>query len=405
MLSKPNLLLIVIDGWRASALGAYGNSGLPTPTCDRLASESLLLDKMLCDSLQLPGFYQSLWNTRHHLRPSVDNYSLLELLTEQGYHTNLITDDAWLATEAEGLTLEQLSHLDLEVDQAASSVEETACGQLFAVAGEQLANRTGEESSVTWIHSRGFHGAWDAPLAYRESRLAEGDPPPLDFIVPPKLLESDDPDELFQYRTAYDAQMAALDECLGDFFAAAESNLSQRATLVVLMGARGFSLGEHGTLGTEALSLYVENLHVPCLLLAPRIGEPIPRFPGLTQPTDLGATIADWMQVKLVANDSDGRSLLPAIDDDAQGWRQWALAASANEYALQTPAWAMRSGKDLRELFVKPDDRWECNEVADRCPEVLAELEALQARLLQSAESGSAFPDAPLDSLLVQPER
>ena len=404
-MSKPNLLIIVIDGWRASALGAYGNSGLPTPACDKLASESLLLDNLLCDSVELPQFYQSLWNARHSLRPQADDYWLLKHFAEQGWRTRLITDEAWLAETAEGLPLEQLSFLDLAVSHAASSVEATACGQLFAVAGEQLAGSEGEESCVTWIHARGFHGPWDAPQEYRESRLTEGDPPPLGMVEPPKLLESDDPDELLQYRTAYDAQMAVLDECLGDFFVAAESNLSRRPTLVVLMGARGFCLGEHGALGTEARSLYGENLYVPCLLLSPQINEPIPRFQGLAQPMDLCATIADWMRVESRSGDSDGRSLLPVIDADLEDWRQWALAASASENALRTPAWAMRTGGQRAELFVKPDDRWECNEVADRCPDVLAEMHALQARLQQAVETGVTFPAERLDTLLVRPDR
>lgn len=405
MVSKPNLLLIVIDGWRASALGAYGNSGLPTPACDRLASESLLLDQMLSASVELPQFYQSLWNARHSLRPQADEYSLLRHFAEQGCRTRLITDDAWLSETAEDLPLEQLSFLDLDVTNAANSAEETACGQLLAVAGEQLAVSAGEVSCVTWIHSRGFHGPWDAPLPYRESRLTEGDPLPLDIVAPPELLESDDPDELFQYRTAYDAQMAVLDECLGDFFAAAKSSLSVQPTLMVLMGARGFSLGEHGILGTDARSLYGDLLHVPSLLFAPQIDEPIPRFRELTQPMDLGATIADWMQIEHSQVGYDGRSILPAINADIENWRQWALATSAGECALRAPAWALRTVSDQAELFVKPDDRWECNEVADRCPEVLAAMQGLQRKLLQAAETEKAFPAEPLDSLLVQPER
>ncbi|MEQ8836608.1 MAG: sulfatase-like hydrolase/transferase [Lacipirellulaceae bacterium] len=403
-MSVPNLLLIVIDGWRASSLGAYGNSGLPTPNCDKLASESLLIDHLLCDSVELPDFYDSLWNAKHSLQNHSDEYSILNRLADKGYRTSLYTDEPWLAEAATNLPLEQLSFLDLERTKAASSVAETSCGELFAIAGEQLAKSRGNDPRIAWIHARGFHGPWDAPMEYRQQRLVEGDPPPLDFVTPPQFIESDDPDELFQYRTAYEAQMAVLDECLGDFFAAAYSTIAE-STLMVLAGSRGFALGEHGTLGTDARPLYGELLHVPCLLLAPNIDQPIPRFSGLTQPMDLGATICDSMQLDVDSASKDGRSLLPMIANDADNWRQWILSGSGSgsESALRTPAWLMRTSEGTSELFVKPDDRWESNEVANRCPEVLAAMQALQTQLSKGEEAGIELTEEERALLLIGP--
>ena len=56
-----NVLVIVVDGLRASALGAYGNTSYPTPSLDRFAAESLLLDWCFAPSPDLPDIYRALW--------------------------------------------------------------------------------------------------------------------------------------------------------------------------------------------------------------------------------------------------------------------------------------------------------------------------------------------------------
>ena len=47
------------------------------------------------------------------------------------------------------------------------------------------------------------------------------------------------------------------------------------------------------------------------------------------------------------------------------------------------------------ELYLKPDDRWEVNNVADRCNDVVQAIE----RLYRNAKEGK--PVEPIDSLLV----
>ena len=55
------------------------------------------------------------------------------------------------------------------------------------------------------------------------------------------------------------------------------------------------------------------------------------------------------------------------------------MAGSHGQRAIRTPAWYLRAGLDP-ELFAKPDDRWEINNVASRCQEV---VECLQDALTQ----------------------
>jgi hypothetical protein len=117
------------------------------------------------------------------------------------------------------------------------------------------------------------------------------------------------------------------------------------------------------------------------------------RSQDLVQPADLGATLRDWLAAAEGSAPQEpcawfrGRSLLPA-DDDTKRTRKLAVAKSATrEMALATPHWFVRmpapvAETDARklELYVKPDDRFEANEISDRCLETVEEFhKAVQA--------------------------
>src|SRR6185295_18704406 len=91
-----NVLVIVVDGFRASALGAYGNTSFATPTLDRFAAESLLLDWCYAPSPDLPDIYRALWHSRRSAQNPL-TASLPRIFADAGYATTLVTDDDWLS--------------------------------------------------------------------------------------------------------------------------------------------------------------------------------------------------------------------------------------------------------------------------------------------------------------------
>ena len=103
-------------------------------------------------------------------------------------------------------------------------------------------------------------------------------------------------------------------------------------------------------------------------------------------------------------------SLLPIMRGETAGSRDRAFVNGPNgERALRTAAWYLRvenytppvagKNRDVRaELYVKPEDRTEVNDVADRCPEVLELLtEVLDAG--PSQQQADARP--PLADILI----
>ncbi len=384
-----HVVCIAVDGLRASALGAYGNTWHPTPALDVLASRSQVFDWMLCDRPTLEGFYGSAWQGA--------SGELAEKLGASGVQTALTTDDRAVAELGEASGFGEIRRIEFTSEQSALTIAETELAQLFAVAVDQFEGWVGAVPRLLWLHARGFHGAWDAPLELRQSLLDDDDPPAATFVRPPKIERALDQDDLLLHRAAYAAQAMVLDECVGALLAAlAESGLDE-STLVVLVGVRGYALGEHGVVGGDASALYGELLHVPCLVCAPGAVAPPPRSSRLVKPVDLLATLLEWFGLSASVHAATGGSLLEVEASSPSRSRPYVIAVGEDGgRAIRTPAWMLYQRPPVDtplaeqpagatvELYSKPDDRWEANEIADRCPEVAAGLLAV----LERAASG-----------------
>ncbi|MEN6497302.1 MAG: hypothetical protein ABFD16_23645, partial [Thermoguttaceae bacterium] len=68
--------------------------------------------------------------------------------------------------------------------------------------------------------------------------------------------------------------------------------------------------------------------------------------------------------------------------------------------AIRVPAWYLRDAEPP-ELFVKPDDRWEVNDVADRCANLVEPLQEVLAEYEQAIRTGSSEQLSPLDEIFI----
>jgi hypothetical protein len=392
-------LVIAVDGLRASALGTYGNTSFPTPQLDELASRSLVVEWLVADSPTLAGFYGGVWQS---LFPKVRQQTEMRRW--------LITDDPAVA-QLSGENFDEVVCLERNTKQAVQEIEETHAAQFFAQAIEQLAlwqNAATKQQAngLLWIHFSGLCGPWDAPSSLRRELLDEDDPLPPEFVTPPHSLQGiDDPDELLGYRIAYAAQIAVLDSCLSGFVEAFEGLPTSARKLTMLLGSRGFSLGEHGCVGHECGTLYSEQLHLPWLVLTDETRDPLPRVIGFAQPVDVGATLCEWLFPTDPLTDLAEISLIGFLTGQAGKLRELMIADSpSGEQLVRTPAWMLKRG-EIVELYAKPDDRWEANDIASLCPEIVQLLNDLLAEYLQAKKAGNSTPQPSLSHVLVSPWR
>jgi len=324
----------------------------------------------------------------HALR-ATDRPALPQLLHEAGVLQWLVTDDPYLTEQSTQFPFDEALLVETQADEPAVAIEETTTAQLFSHALEQLAdwrediaeNALEKKSgSLFWLHTRGLFGPWDAPPAMRAELLDEDDPPPAVYVSPPvELREVEDPDVLLAHRVAYAAQVGVVDACVGAFLDAIEQSFAGTETLVMVLGSRGFALGEHGSLGTDCEELFSERLHLPWLLHECGNRVPLLRNSGLVQPADVGSTVLDWLGVELTEPKGDGISLVPRLRGENSPERELAVATRGDcELVARTHDWMLRrlASTETSQLYVKPDDRWEFNDVASRCREEVLEMEA-----------------------------
>jgi len=425
-----NALVLAVDRWHAGFVGAYGNTWIETPWVDRWAAEGCVFDQYLIDSPRLETLYRSYWHGLHAMTdasPGGADPSLADQLAESGVHTALVTDEP--AVRSHALATGFAERIELPGPAAegpAEAVELTHLGTCFARLVEWL--ETAPQPFLAWCHWRAFGQVWDAPFEWRARWVEPGDPEPTAEVrVPCRHLEKDyDPDELLVISYAYAAQAVVLDSCLGALAELLETTSLGRRTLVVLLSVRGFPLGEHRRVGSVDDALYGELVQVPLIIRPPEDAQAL-RAQVLVQPPDLWATLLDWWGLARRSGPTCAASLLPVVRDQARlppalpmgppGPARWpgaeeqppaslagrhrvCLTDGAAQKAIRTPAWYLRHDGNA-ELFVKPDDRWEANNVADRCPQVVEELRAALAEHENYLRAGCRGNLSPLGDVLV----
>jgi arylsulfatase A-like enzyme len=390
-----NVLVIVVDGLRASALGAYGNTSYPTPSLDRFAAESLLLDWCFAPSPDLPDIYRALWQPNDSAQ-NPDSRSLPRVFADAGHTTTLVTDDHSLSAYSSASDFDEIVQVasSLEAgaaDRRAVDSLETGLAHTFSAAAEQIVAAIRHDKPYSlWLHARGMYGSWDAPLDPQKSLLDEDDPSPIESLAPPNFFANtaEDPDAAFRYACAYAAQVMVLDDCFQNLLDAINTS-GGNEWLVTLLGARGFPLGEHGRIGGVDQRTHVEQLQVPWIVRFPNKLGQFSRVGSLTSHHDLPPTLLDWIdrEHKFDRPMLDGRSVLPLASSARAAWRNAMLSCSASARSIRTATWCLREDvapadcnsatsepASAPELYVRPDDRWEANDVAKLCPEVVEEL-------------------------------
>lgn len=398
-MDSPTIIVVAVDAWRASSLGAYGNTWYGTPELDRFASQSLVYEQVLADSNSLAKVYDSLWTGQHLLdrTPLAGNVqpgpSIIERLREEGYACELVTDEAAVAQHQLASGFDRVEHFDSTSTLAAVDALATS----FAKVLEAAANVAGEWSSeyeqprLLWIHLRGFSGEWDAPREFAESLVDEDDPELAPTLEVPHG-ELDDPNQAddlaFLASCRYAGQVRALDQCWGAFDRLLGELWPQTPPHVVLCGTRGFELGEHHTLGFSGGG-YSQQYHVPLMVREPN-GPAMQRDHRLRQSSDLLPLITSKAIPKattsttrlLAAGEADGGDQF--LRTEVWHYIAGDSTAAANTGGQDTPT-------DAPRLFVKPDDIWEANDVASLCTREIAQLAQLNGELHQLAKAGKPW--------------
>jgi arylsulfatase A-like enzyme len=290
---------------------------------------------------------------------------------------------------------------------------------------ERLGTRP--EPFLLWLDLFSPHGPWDPPPAFRdmyaaaapdefetdeEGDIAEDEGEEIDLEearvlidVPPGAVgDVLDELELLRLRRTYAGCVSLLDQQVGRLIDTLRRMGRLDDTLIIFTADQGEPLGEHGFVRRFRPWLYEELIHTPLIVRLPGAERGGRRHQGLVQPVDLLPTILAGFG--LPASESiHGHDLLPLIRGDVTKVRDYAcLGMDVEEMAIRTHNWHLVLPVETDpddpprtvELYRKPEDRWDQNNVAEQHAEVAEHLELLLRRFAEATGRDALGDLAPL---------
>lgn len=387
-----NAIVIAARGLPAGWIGPYGNEWVVTPHLDRLAAEGVTFDRHLSDNPD-PAAAGRAWLTgRHQFAPTADAPPvLLERLRAAGVHTVLVranhpdTDGPPPFYDGWG-----------EVFDARPDADDDSPFDAGLRALPDLLTRleTGPRALV-WIETDRCLPPWDVSQDVFDAYLDDDDAPEGEAVTPfadPPTgpFDRSDPAALDWLHRTFAAVVTKFDAELGALFDLfRERGLDRRAAWLVTSD-RGYPLGEHGQVGPYRPWLNQSVVHVPLLLRLPNGAEAERRVGAFTQPADLMPTLLALFGAAAPDEPGHGFDLLPLARGEAESVRQFACSAwdvnGVSECAIHTPTRSLLvpgpqpdgTPDRLPQLFEKPEDRCEVNDLRRGAVE---EADALEATL------------------------
>jgi arylsulfatase A-like enzyme len=393
------VLVLVARGLQARAIGCYGNTWIDTPALDALAAEGVVFDWHFADSADARHAWRS---GRYRLPtpdapPSGDAPDLLNLLGQQGVFTCLLVDDSHPTPPDFDAGWGEVVHV------APPEGGETSLERMLETARGTLARLEGRDNWLLWVDVATLLPPWDVPEEFQEPYFreeplddeedetdSEEEEEPIEYepLLPlpdpvegPMNPEDDDP--FLRHWSTYAAAVSYLDAAVAELIEA----VGDRDISILFTADHGYPLGEHGVVGRVRPWLYEEVIHVPLILRLPGGAEAGRRVHALTQAVDLAPTLADLFGAPMES--AQGHGLLPLVRGQVGQVREYACAGlevdGSIEWALRTPEWAfllpVKTPEDhpAREpqLYFKPDDPWEVNNVIQHHPELAEKLEQM----------------------------
>ncbi len=380
-----------MEGLGTDLIGAYGSSTAQTAAIDRLASYGVLLDQCFLDSQELPRQLRSLWTGLHDLQPKISDWCIWNSAGAR-LSAQLFTDSEEVADLASEYGCDDVTFVKPVLPSvAAMTTSDCALMPLFAAAAEELSTA---EPGLVWIHSQGMRLPWDAPITLRNQFADPEDPDPPHEAIVPSICETRDvdPDWLVGWAQVAAAQATVIDECLSGLMETVEAGSDAAAWSWLLTSLGGVPLGQHGQLGWGRKQLHGEELHL-ATVVSP--ANPLPigvRRPELFQLPDVAATVAALLGLDFPVNHWGRNVLANGAAESPVRWpnaMRLAMIATEVQTWIRSPAWSAlldnhRSDASNDQLFVKPEDRWEVSQVADRRRDIVEQLRQ-QAELFRSA--------------------
>jgi arylsulfatase A-like enzyme len=411
-------VVITAGGLHLGYVGGYGSDWFATPHLDELAARAAVFDQHYSDQPDVQAARLAWLSGAYHFPTAgggtkdVAAADLTSLFRQHKITLAFVGGPGASTSSDFGSDWDIVERRSRE--RGARSIDETH--KLAAKTVRRLARK---DRWLLWIDLPMLTPPWDVRpelLEFyfsserdqeEEEDEAESVGERLDPLLEPALDTMDTGDEstIVRLQQTYAALVRQCDEGIGGILdLLSEARLGDES-MVLFTADRGLPLGEHGVVGEVRPWLHEELIHLPLIVRLPADAQASVRSSALTQPVDLLPTLADAFGVAIPP--VHGRSLMPLIREEVQEVRGYACAGlrrgSAAEWALRTPEWAFllpieqeENGKRVPQLYLKPDDRWEVNNVIQHHHELVEELEKVLRAFVEATDQGGPLEPPPL---------
>jgi arylsulfatase A-like enzyme len=420
------VVVVSTRGLRLGLLGLYGNLWVGTPALDSLAAGAIVFDWHFANRADAAGARRAWRSGRLHLPrsdaglPAAAEADLIATLRGQGVATCLILDESrpgWPGFDVES----EFTAGWGEVHRIGAKGTGSPLDRALDAAAATLERLREHEDWLMWLDLATPLPPWDVPEEFLEPYFAEEpsddeeeekdeeggeeeeeDEPlyPVEDVRPGPIDPGDD--QLFlSLHSSCAAAVSYFDAGVGRLLEALAALPGGEEIVVVVTADSGLPLGEHGAVGLVRPEPYDEVIHVPLILRLPGVAPR--RVDALTQAADLAPTLAALFDVRLEG--AQGQSLLPLAQGEVERLRDYVCAGieagGGTGWCLRTEEWEFvlpdatppeGESRGAR-LYVKVDDRWEVNDIAQHHLEWLEALEqTLRLYLTASGRPGPFVP-------------
>lgn len=323
----PNILLIVMDSARADRLSSYGYDRPTTPNLDRFTKEAVRYSHAYAPAIwtlpAMTSLFTGLYPVEHGVHTAFSplrdgSSSLVRELRRAGYQSGAFVTTPW-STVSSLFEFDTMKRVGLLFDTNAPQRWHTAVQRLYWLAASRRDDGAAgiNRNAMNWLdeirgdkapffmylHYMEPHGPYTPPRRTLSrflrkttdrrtlSRLGNCE---LAYIVGKTKLDEEDLDTISDL---YDAELAYLDEMLGQLFARLEATGVLDETMIIVTADHGENLGEKGLIGHQ-YCLYDTLLHVPLLIRYPATFTAGTTVSQPVQSHDIMATIADVLGVE-----------------------------------------------------------------------------------------------------------
>ncbi len=332
----PNVVLVLLDTFRADRVGRIHLGTSMTPRLDALAAESVVFERAFSHAPWTLPSVASIFTSRapgdHGAGGRLGSFTMLgpeavtlaETLAAAGIRTHAITNVLFMGPRFGTMQgFESVDFVAPKDNRLQRIAEVTTASAIDWIDRHSMSPSTADRPFFLVVHYFDAHLTYDPPAPWRARFAAPEDAAPgahvfgrvsemVAFRRGERVLDDATIDRLAKL---YDGEVAYLDEHVG----ALVDGLAERGrlddTLLVVTSDHGEELGDHG--GFEhGHTLYDELLHVPLMVRPPGGARPPHRVDGIVRLVDLAPTILDVSGVA-VPTAFVGESLAPQLAGEA----------------------------------------------------------------------------------------